>query len=200
MLDWLRAFALVFVPIFIVVDAMGSVPFVISMTEGMDRNQKRRVINLATLTATILGLIFLLLGSSILSFLGITFGSFAIAGGIILLVLSIRQMITGHFIEASREETMAVVPIGTPLVVGPATITTLLLLTTQHSLYLVILGFAINMLIVWLVFLVGEAIIGFLGQGGIRALSKVFSLLLAAIAVNLMVQGLSLLKIIKLAL
>lgn len=198
MLEWLKDFALVFVPIFIVVDAVGTIPFVMSLSEGRSRPQQRKVINLATLTATVLGLIFVLLGVSILKFLGITVGSFAIAGGIILLVLSIRQMISGRFVDTDREDaTVGVVPIGTPLTVGPATITTLLLLTTDYPLYMVVVGFLVNMIIVWVIFMVGRAIMGFLGQGGIKAVSRVFSLLLAAIAVNLMVRGLILLGIVK---
>jgi small neutral amino acid transporter SnatA (MarC family) len=68
--------------------------------------------------------------------MGISFGSFAIAGGLILLALSVRYMITGHMVESAAEdkqELLGVVPIGTPLTVGPATITTLLLLVKQQA-------------------------------------------------------------------
>ena len=91
------------------------------------------------------------------------------------------------------------VPIGTPLTVGPATITTLLLLATQFPLYMVLLSFALNMVVTWVIFLSSEHIVRFMGQNGLRAVSRVFSLLLAAIAVSMIINGLNLVGIIKLA-
>ena len=154
------------------------------------------MINVAIITATIVGLAFLFLGQFVLNVMGISVGSFAIAGGIILLVLSIKYMITGQMVEVIKEEMVAVVPIGTPLVVGPATITTLLLLATQFPLYTVLISFMLNLLVVWVVFLLSNQIVRFMGQGGLKAVSKVFSLLLAAIAVSMMIHGLGLLGII----
>ncbi len=194
--DFLRNLALTFVPLFIVVDAPGILPFVISLGEGMSREERRWMIHLATVTATIVGLIFLFFGQLVLRLMGISVGSFAIAGGVILLVLSIKYMTTGRMVELIKEEMVAVVPIGTPLTVGPATITTLLLLSTQFPLHVVLLSFALNMLIAWAIFLGGGEIARFLGQGGLKAVSKVFSLLLAAIAVNMVIRGLQLLNIL----
>jgi multiple antibiotic resistance protein len=130
----------------------------------------------------------------------ISFGSFAIAGGLILLALSIRYMITGQMVESDKEsrkeEMVAVVPIGTPLTVGPATITTLLLLVKEYPLYWVLISFALNLFIVWIVCMLGNWIAKFLGVGGIKAVSRVFSLLLAAIAVSMVFKGLDLLGLV----
>ena len=191
-------FVLTFVPLFIAIDAIGNVPFVISLTEGMNRSERLRVINLATVTALIVGLVFLFFGQLVLRLLGISVGSFAISGGIVLLVLSIRYITTGHIVDVIKEEMVAVVPIGTPLTVGPATITALIILANQYSLYVVLLSFLLNILINWVFFAAGGWITGFLGQGGVKAVSKVFSLLLAAIAVNMMLHGLELLGLITL--
>jgi multiple antibiotic resistance protein len=130
--------------------------------------------------------------------MNISVGSLTIAGGIILLILSIRYLVSGRVIEAQREEMVAVVPIGTPLVVGPATITTLLLLTVDYSLGVILLSLAINLFISWVVFLLGTRIAGFLGKGGLKAISQVFNLLLAAIAVSMVIHGLELVGIVKL--
>lgn len=159
------------------------------------------MIHLATITATIVGLVFLFFGQLILKVLDIKVGSFAIAGGLILLVLSIKYVTTGRMVEALKEDMVAVVPIGTPLTVGPATITTLLLLATQfpHQLYMVLLSFALNMLVTWIIFLQTNQIVRFMGRGGLTAVSRVFSLLLAAIAVSMIFRGLSLVGIINLA-
>jgi multiple antibiotic resistance protein len=192
----LQYFILTFVPLFIVIDALGILPFVISMSEGMSKQERYKVIHVATITATVVGLVFLFFGQFILRVMNISVGSFAIAGGLILLVLAIKHMTTGRMIELIKEEMVAVVPIGTPLTVGPATITTLLLLATQFPLYMVLVSFALNMLIAWAIFMAGGQVARFLGQGGLKAVSKVFSLLLAAIAVTMIIHGLEMLNIL----
>ncbi len=196
--SWLASLSLTFVPLFIVIDAFGNLPFIMSLSEGMSKHDRRRLIHVATVTATVVGLAFLFFGQLILHVMGISVGSFAIAGGLILLVLSIKYILTGKVVEAVREEMIAVVPIGTPLLAGPATITTLLLLVGQFPLYIVLISFVLNLLIAWVLFLLGNQVVGFMGQGGVRAVSNVFNLLLAAIAVTMVIRGLELLGIISL--
>jgi multiple antibiotic resistance protein len=197
MAGWFESFILTFVPLFIVIDALGNLPFLISLGEGRSKHEQRKMVHIAIGTATLVGLAFLFFGQFILNVMGISVGSFAIAGGLVLLVLSIRYIIAGHMVEVIKEEMVAVVPIGTPLTVGPATITTLLLLVNESRLYIVLVSFAVNMLIAWLIFLLGNQMNRFLGHGGLKAISKVFSLLLAAIAVSMIIRGLGLTGIIN---
>ena len=192
----LHNFVMTFVPLFIVIDAFGNLPFLITMAADMNRRERNKMVNYAVLTATVVGLVFLFFGQFILKVLNITVGSFAIAGGVILLVLSIRYMSTGHMVTTTKKEMAAIVPIGTPLTVGPATITTLLLLARQYPLYMVLVSFAVNMVITWVIFFLSQKIARFMGQGGLTAVSRVFSLLLAAIAVSMMITGLTSLGII----
>ena len=194
---WLESFILTFIPLFIVIDALGNLPFVISLSEGMSRHERRKMIHIAVVVAATVGLAFLFFGQFILNVMGISVGAFAIAGGLILLVLSIKYMTTGRMVEIIKEEMVAVVPIGTPLTVGPATITTLLLLATQFPLYMVLISFVLNILVTWLIFLASNQIARFMGQGGLKAVSRVFSLLLAAIAVSMIIRGLNLLDILN---
>jgi multiple antibiotic resistance protein len=191
-------FVLTFIPLFIVIDAFGNLPFLISAGQDLDRRQQRKIAHYAILTATVVGLIFLFFGKFILDVMGINVPQFAIAGGIILLVLSIMYMITGHMVTVVKEEMVAIVPIGTPLTVGPATITTLILLAGRFPLYMVLISFAVNMLVTWIIFLLSQRIAGFMGRGGLTAISRVFSLLLAAIAVSMVINGLQSLGIIHL--
>jgi multiple antibiotic resistance protein len=190
MIGGAHAFLLTFLPIFIAVDAVGNIPFFVALTEDMPRAEQNKVAHIAIGTAAVLGLAFLFFGTLILDAMGISVGSFAIAGGIILMVLSIRYIITGHIVDMVKEEMVAVVPIGTPLTVGPAVITTLLLLTREFYLPIVLGAFLVNMLIAWGTFMLSGRIIHFFGQGGVKAVSKVFSLLLAAIAVTMVLRGL----------
>jgi multiple antibiotic resistance protein len=191
-------FLLTFVPLFIVLDALGTLPFVISLSEGSTVKERNKIIKIAVITAAVVGFLFLFLGKIILNLMGISVGSFAIGGGIILMVLSINTMVSGRSVETQKEEMVAIVPIGMPLTVGPATIATLLLLSTQFPLYWVVISFALNIALVWVIFFTGSFFMKFLGQGGVRAISKVSSLLLAAIAVNMVIKGLTLLGILKL--
>jgi multiple antibiotic resistance protein len=193
------SFVLTFIPLFIVIDTVGNLPIVMSLSEGMTSKEHRRLINLALVTATIVGLTFLFFGKFILDVMGISVGAFAIAGGIILLVLAVRYLIAGRWVNVIKEEMIAVVPIGTPLIVGPATITTLLLLAAEYPIYIILLSLAANLLISWFVFLIGSRLVKFFGKGGIAAVSQVFNLLLVAIAVTMILHGLNLTGIIKIA-
>jgi multiple antibiotic resistance protein len=197
--DHLHDFVMTFVPLFIVIDALGNLPFLITAGQDMDRRQRRKMVNYAVLTATVVGLVFLFLGQFILNVMNIKVAEFAIAGGIVLMVLSIRYMITGHMVTVVKEEMVAVVPIGTPLTVGPATIATLLLLAGNFPLYMVLISFALNMVVTWVIFFLSQKIAGFMGQGGLIAVSRVFALLLAAIAVSMVISGLKSLGIIGVA-
>jgi multiple antibiotic resistance protein len=199
MADFWNNFVLTFIPLFIVVDAIGNIPFVITMGQAADKTKRLKMVNIAILTATIVGLVFLFFGQFILTKMNIKDGSFPIAGGIILVVLSIKYMTTGHMVEMHQEELMAVVPIGTPLTVGPATITTLILLAVDFPLYVVLISFALNMVIAWVIFILSNQLARFLGQGGIKAVSQVFNLLLAAIGVSMALSGLNTTGIIHLA-
>jgi multiple antibiotic resistance protein len=194
---WLQPFVMTFVPLFIVIDALGNLPFILSLSEGMSKQERLKMVHVAIITAAVVGLAFLFFGQFILNVMGISVGSFAIAGGLILLILSIKYIITGRFVEVIREEMIAVVPIGTPLLSGPATITTLLLLVAQLPLYAVLLSFLLNLIIAWVLFLLGNQIIRIMGAGGLKAFSNVFNLLLAAIAVTMVLRGLQLLGIIS---
>ena len=185
-----------FVPLFIVIDAIGNIPFVISLSEGLNHGEKWRLINIATITAAAVGLFFLILGQLVLKLMGISVGAFAIAGGLVLLVLSIRYMTTGSLVDIVKEEMVAVVPMGTPITVGPATIATLLLLATQYSLVFVLISFLLNIFLVWVSFVLSSRIVRILGTGGVKAFSRVAALLLAAIAVNMVIKGLELINVL----
>jgi multiple antibiotic resistance protein len=198
MKEFWQDFVFTFIPLFIVIDTLGNLPIVLAIGEGMTQAARHRMIHVAMITASVVGLIFLFFGKFILDAMNISVGALTIAGGIILFILSIRYLLSGRIIEADREELVAIVPIGTPLVVGPATITTLLLLSVDFPLVIVLLSLAVNLLISWIVFLSGTRIVRFLGKGGLKAFSQVFNLLLAAIAVSMIIHGLELVGIVKL--
>jgi multiple antibiotic resistance protein len=190
--ELLRELALTFVPLFFAMDAVGNLPIFLALTQEIERKRRRRAVHLATLTALGIGLGFVAIGKAIFSLLGIEVADFLVAGGIILLILAVRYLITGKIVEtqdSSATEMVGVVPLGTPLVVGPAVLTTLLLLIGQYRIVIVLSSFILNLVIQWLLFRQADRIVDFLGRTGVNAISKIIMLLLAAIAVKMISQG-----------
>ena len=191
-LSILQEFGLTFVPLFVAMDAIGILPILMPLTLEMNNRERRRVILFAIITALGLGLAFLFIGNALFTFMGIRVADFLVAGGFILFLLAAKDLITGKMFDArdvAETEMIGVVPLGTPLIVGPAVLTTLLVLIQQFSIIIVIVAFIINLSIAWLLFKYSHRIMAFLGQGGIRATSKVVALFLAAIAVKMIRQG-----------
>jgi multiple antibiotic resistance protein len=191
MLNILEEFGLTFVPLFVAMDAVGVLPILVPLTADMKPIERRRTVRLAIITALGLGLGFVAIGKGIFLFLGIEVSDFLIAGGLILFLLAAKDLVTGKMVDAESlvGGTLGVVPIGTPLVVGPAVLTTLLILIDQYSIAIVVISFIVNLAIGWLLFTQANRVVNFLGQGGVRAASKVVSLFLAAIAIKMIRQG-----------
>jgi multiple antibiotic resistance protein len=191
-LSILQEFGLTFVPLFVAMDAVGVLPILIPLTEDMKPVERNRTVRLAVITALGLGLGFVIIGKGVFLFLGIEVSDFLIAGGLILFLLAAKDLVTGRMVDAQASvgaDMVGVVPIGTPLVVGPAVLTTLLILINQYSIVIVVVSFIINLAIGWVLFTQASRVMRFLGQGGVRATSKVVSLLLAAIAIKMIRQG-----------
>jgi len=192
MVKIIRELALTFVPLFVAMDPVGNLPVFLALTQEGTATHRKKTANLATLTAFGVGLLFVAVGKAIFSLLGIEVTDFLMAGGIILLILAIRYLITGKAVEigdVSLSETIGVVPLGTPLVVGPAVLAGLLLLMGQHHIAIVLSSFILNLVIQWVLFRQATRIVAFLGQTGVSAISKVIMLLLAAIAVKMIREG-----------
>ena len=192
MVEIIRELALTFVPLFFAMDAVGNLPIFLALTQEVEPKHRRRAVHLATLTALGVGLGFVAIGKAIFLLLGIEVADFLMAGGIILLILAVRYLITGKMVETqdlSASETVGVVPLGTPLVVGPAVLATLLLLMGQYRIPIVLSSFILNLVIQWLVFRQADRIVDFLGRTGANAVSKIVMLLLAAIAVKMIREG-----------
>ena len=191
-LNLLRDFGLTFVPLFVAMDSISTVPILLSLTHNLADKKRKSVIRTALITALGLGLIFIVVGKGIFLFLGITVNDFLVAGGLILFLLGAKELVAGKMFEAQAtagEDVIAVVPLATPLVVGPAVLTTLLILTDQYHIIMVTFSFIVNLLISWLLFAQAGRLVKVLGQGGVLALSKIFALLLAAIAVSMIHRG-----------
>lgn len=143
-----RAFLLTFIPLFVAVDIVGVLPVYLGVTALLDEAERRRVVFEATLTAAGVGLGFLLVGDAVLHLLGVTVGDFQVAGGLLLLVLSVHDLLHPELPLRQPGARLGVVPLGTPMIVGPAVLTTLLALARTHGYPVTLLSFALNMVLV----------------------------------------------------
>jgi multiple antibiotic resistance protein len=185
-----RTLLLAFIPLFVAVDVIGVVPIYLGIGMPLEESARRRLVLEATLTGAAVGLGFLLVGDAILYFLGVTVGDFQIAGGLLLLVLSIYELLHPELPLRQPGAHPGVVPLGIPMIVGPAVLTTLLTVARTHGYVVTVIAFALNLIIVWVVLRWAPVIGRILGDPGSRAIAKVFNLVLAAIAVTFIRQGL----------
>jgi len=180
---------LAFIPLFVAIDILGALPIFISLTYGMDRQAKRRLVVQATLTAGAVALVFLISGKLIFSFLGITENDFRIGGGIVLLVLSVNELLFAKDTPRDPGTTVGVVPIGIPLIMGPAALTSIIIVVDNYGYWMSMISLLANLLIVWLVLNYSEFMMKVMGVAGSRAFAKIASLFMAAIAVMMIRVG-----------
>ncbi len=186
----MKTFWLCFVPLFVAVDAVGVLPAFLGMTDGLTRERVRRVIGQSVVTAAGVALAFLLIGRGVFRLLGILVQDFMIAGGVLLFVYSLNDLLA---VEERRRkvdaDSLGVVPLGVPLISGPAVLTTSLLLLNEHGFVPTAAALVVNVALAGAVFASAEFIHRLLGKAGARAASKLASLLLAAIAVMMVRKG-----------
>lgn len=180
---------LTFIPIFVAVDAVGTLPIFISLTAEITAEERKRIISQSVLTAGALATGFLFLGKGIFNLLGITVGDFMVAGGVILFIIAVGDIINPANKRFLTDGELGPVPIGTPLIVGPAVLTTSLLLLDTHGLFPTLVSIAVNIILAGVIFSLSGIIIKILGNSGTRAVSKIMSLLLSAIAVMMIRKG-----------
>jgi len=178
------------IALFIVVDPLGNVPIFIGLTKDMDKPQRKKTYQLATITGLILLTFFSLVGQNILVLFGISLDSFMIAGGILLLIVAIRLLIIGGWGEQlTISESVGAVPIGCPLLVGPGAITTSILNIQSFGILTTLLSVLLTFIIVWLILRFIDPIYRVLGKNGSLVISRVMALLIASISVQYILQG-----------
>lgn len=187
--EFLKQVLNTFIPIFVAVDIFVVLPIFISITEGVSKEKRKRIIRDSILTGLAVSLVFVALGEVIFRLLNITSDDFKIAGGLVLLVFAILDIVRHGEERRKPPGTMGIVPIGVPLIVGPAVLTTLLVLVDHFGILPTLISLLLNLVVVYVSFSKAEVIIKFLGRGGVAAFSKVMAILLASIAVMMIRLG-----------
>lgn len=187
----MEIFLKAFMPLFFAIDAVGILPAFLSVTGDISVLQRKKVVNQAAVTAFGISVFFIFFGQTVFKLLGITVYDFKVAGGVLLLVLSIYDLLfdQNNRRKAGSDDTIGIVPIGTPLIIGPGALTTLLLIVDTTGYTWTMLSLTINVAIVWVVFFFSDKVIKIITKPGAIAIGKVFALFLAAIAVMLIRSG-----------
>ncbi len=181
-----------FIPIFVAVDAIGNIPLFISLVEGVNKKQRQKIIIDSVATATVVAILFMFVGKWVLRFIGITIPDFQIAGGLLLFVISLYLLLPGMskgLFAATHAKDVGVFPLGTPLITGPAVLTTTLMMLDTFGIVPTFISLVANMLFVWVTLAKADFIMKLMGAGGTRAFSKIMYILLAAIGVMMVRRG-----------
>lgn len=184
-------FFLTLIPLMVAIDAPGVLPIYLVLTDGIEIREKKRIVRESVFTALLVTLLFVLLGRAVFNILGILVEDFMIAGGILLLIISISDMLNAGAARTVVAPASGVVPLGTPLLAGPATLTTCLLLVGNYGYLPVIFSLIVNLILAWLLFDKADVIVRKIGINGTRVITRLASLLLAAIAVRMIRLGIS---------
>jgi multiple antibiotic resistance protein len=190
-MDFIAKVVLALVPLIIAVDPAASVTVFLSLAEGLDHPARHRILRDALVTAFAIGVGFLFLGAFVFRLLGIDKADFQIGGGLILVVLSLADLVAGDRARRRRSEFIGIVPIGTPLIVGPAVLTAITILQVEYGNAVTVSALVAVLAVTGLALLVAEHAKVAIGTGGLMAVSKIISILLAGFGVHLVRTGLS---------
>lgn len=191
MIEWLTRFLQAFIPLFVAIDPIGLAAIFLGLGQNIAAERRQKIADQAVWTGGLVALGFLLLGKSIFAALGISVGDFQVAGGLILFILAAKDLVQSAAEPEKLPEDFGVVPLGMPLIAGPASITTLLVLAQNEDIGLVVtlVALAVNLFLVVLALHYSEWLGRKVGATGMRAISKIIAMLLAAIAVSMIRQG-----------
>ncbi len=188
------------VTLFVILDPIGVIPFFQSLTRDITPAQRRKVAKRSVMISMILLLVFAYLGEVLLSLLGITIYDFEIAGGALLLVFAIRDELSNEPLGMSESsaavksetafEHIAVIPLATPLLAGPGSLTTVILLANLNLGYLIAgIAILVDSSLAFIAFRLSDRLNKLIGPSGLMIISKVLDILMAAIAVSYLVKG-----------
>ncbi|MFN3527749.1 MAG: MarC family protein [Candidatus Altarchaeaceae archaeon] len=203
MISLIESFLAVFIPIFVIVDSPGLIPVYLSLTERFSEDDKKRIVNKAVIVASVVLIIFAFFGNFILNLLHITIEAFEVAGGILLFIIGVEMLFakksgTTHSKEQEQEalekENIAIFPLAIPLLTGPGAITTVITLmnisqTTEKI--LIIFAIILTFLISKIILDKSSKIMKYLGKTGIQVITRISGIIVSAIAVQFVMNGIN---------
>jgi len=188
-LDFISELTRAFVALFIIVDPFGNIPIFVGLTENITDAQRKKTYNTAILVGFALLLVFSFTGQEILSLFGLSIYSFEVAGGILLLIIAIRILISGFHESTESPESLGAVPIAIPLLVGPGAITTTIFNLQSYGTIITIVAVVVVLALTWVILRFINGFYKVLGKTGAIVIARVMALLIAAIAVQYILTG-----------
>ena len=182
-------FFVAFIPVFVAIDPIGLVALFMGLGPSASPQQRKHQAFLGIFTGLGVAIGFIFLGKIIFSALGITVADFQIAGGLILLILATRELVTFGPADRGGGDEFGIVPLGMPLIAGPALLTALLILIDTVGIVFTLISLLVNLAIVAVALCNADRFSRWMGKQGLRGVSKIIALLLAAIAVSLIRRG-----------
>ena len=180
------------ISLFVVVNPIGKVPLFVTLTERMEKQNKKLVSKNAIITTAVLLTVFAVAGIQLLSIFGISIYSFMVAGGILLFIISIEFLTHGEwrYSGSSLSGDSGIVPLAFPLLAGPGAITTVMISLQAYGWIVSIISIVFVVLVTYLVLHVENPLLKILGSRGSTVTTRIFAIFLAAIAVQYVVEGL----------
>lgn len=185
-------YLLSFIPIFVAFDAIGNVPIFLSLVGGINEKERKQIVKDAVTTAASMAIIFMITGRYVLRLLGITISDFQIAGGAFLFIIAVRLLFPGvekKVLSKEGDKDLGIFPLGTPLITGPAVLTTTLMMVDKYSIIPTLISLILNIFIVWISLAKADIIVNVIGPSGTRAFSKIMYILLGAIGIMMIRLG-----------
>ena len=188
------------VALLVVINPVGMLPLFYSLTDHLTTRERRRTARLTCMTIAVVLMVSLIGGVAVLKFFGIDIDSFRVGGGVYLLLLGLKMLrVDPHpprtSTEPSQDDSVAIVPLGMPILAGPATISTAVLYAQQaetaNAMFQLAFGAAIASLIVWMVLRVADVIRDRMHPLVLTSISRIMGLLLTSLAVKFITSGLS---------
>ncbi|MDI9644615.1 MAG: MarC family protein [Candidatus Verstraetearchaeota archaeon] len=189
---WPYFTVLIAAQIFAILNPLSVIPVFLSMTDDLDRSTRRRILFRSSVAVFMICLIMALAGNYILSFFNINIASLRVGGGILLMVIAI-EMLGGlpRTKVIDQKEEVAIVPIATPLLVGPGTMTTVILLSATTPLGVLVASIMIVAVLTYLILRYSEHLARLIGKNGIRALGRFMTIIISAFAAQLIYSGIT---------
>ncbi len=188
-MEFFDSFSITFTAIFVALDIIGTVPIYLSLTQGMDSVERKSVVNKSMAVALVVAILFMVLGRATFKHIGISLSDFRIAGGLILLLISLADLLGGPEAVQKSSGSTGIVPLAVPLISGPGVLTTLLLQSGTVGYWVTTAALVINYVLAWIILRHCDRVTKWIGKDGTVVLSKIAALLLAAIAVAMIRSG-----------
>ncbi|MEM4303079.1 MAG: MarC family protein [Candidatus Caldarchaeum sp.] len=177
------------IALLVIVDPVGALPFVASLTRNLEHEERKRVVDRSVLVGTVLLLVFSIGGHSVLSTLGISVASFTVAGGLLLLILAFRILIHGGEGWQAKTSSSGVFPLAFPLLAGPGAITTVIFSINSLGIPYSIIPVMTVMAVTWVILRSLDKLLTVMGEDGADAVARIMSVFIAAIAIQYVVAG-----------